>query len=135
MSALSREERSSILLQNIGKADCAVIAYQAVTGQPRAEAVEVMTRVAKYNPDTGTFRSGLIEAVRSQGYQVDMVPAEDLQRETPATFSLTHLDGMYLIHVETNKGGHVMALVNGDLHNSRTFWGWPIRAAERVVAP
>lgn len=113
-SSLTPEQRSEILLTNIDTSDCGVIALQAITGRKR-KPMEALAKKNGYSPTTGAPRGCLEKALESIGYRTRKL---DPRGETPATFSMTHENGLYLIYTE----GHVMALVEGDLHNSRGNW-------------
>lgn len=129
MSALTPEQRSEILLTNIDKADCGVIAFQAITGLCR-EAAEVKMEARGYSKTEGTPRGTVEAALKAEGYKIEARPLFDGGgRETAATFALTHEYGTFLIYTER----HVMALVDGDLHNSRGHWSREVELAEEVI--
>lgn len=134
---LSAERRSEILLTNISKDDCGVIAFQAVTGRPREEAMEIML-ASGYEPGKGTDSNGVELALKQLGYKVEPVPAPEVL-DTAATFALAHEYGTYVVHVVGRRGqktyGHVMALLDGDLHNARGFFGDPVVGVSKVTAP
>lgn len=114
-SKLTPEERSSITLTNILKSDCGVIAIQAVSGLPR-KAAELLAKRHGYTPTGGTPRGGIDAALAERGFV--LTPVEYEPKETAASFACRHEYGTYLIYVDE----HVMALVEGDLHNSRGAW-------------
>lgn len=124
-SSLTPEQRSEILLSNIATSDCGVIAFQAVTKAKRPVAEREMKR-AGYKPETGTPRGAIEKALRKRGYKTKDAP--DF-RQTPATFASTHEYGVYLVYTDR----HVMALVEGDLHNSRGHWHSPVEAITEVT--
>lgn len=132
-SSLSPERRSEILFTNIGDSDCGVIALQAVAGISRKKAERVLR---KHGWDEfGTPRGGLEAAAVELGFKVKQRP---VIRETPATFSAAHEYGSFFIYVTTKTlkgeyGGHVMALVNGDLHNSKGSWRIPCEQITEVT--
>lgn len=128
--SLSDREKSSYLLRNLSTSDCGVIALQAVTGWPRDEAEKVALEDAGYNPDRGTPRGGLEEALEMRGWQCDPAPFE-VGRDTTATFALRHEYGMYLVYTDD----HVMGLVDGNLTNSKGSWHRPVVQVSKVVAP
>jgi hypothetical protein len=118
-SQLTPEERSGILLTNILPYDCGVIALQAITRIPRVRAEELLT-VHGYDEE-GTPREALPTVLRAHGYKVNRdVPFQ--RHETAATFTTTHEYGTYLVFTNSARGRHVMALIDGDLHNSRSHW-------------
>lgn len=125
---MTPERRSEIWLNNIESKDCGVIAIQAITCLPRSEA-ELLARAFGYNPSSGIHPRGVEEALEANGY--DIVTA-NYEGHTAATFALTHEYGVYTVHVD----GHVMALVEGDLHNAKTnkFWHMPVIDASRITA-
>lgn len=126
MSGLSAERRSEIMLTNIDTSDCGVIALQAVTGLGRRESEELLTEKG-YRPKVGTPRGALEQSLKALGYTVRSIRPD--YRDTPATFSITHEYGRYLVYTED----HVMALVDGDLHNSRGSWRAPIQGIMEVT--
>lgn len=130
---LSREQRSEIYLTNIDTSDCAVIAIQAVTGLSRHEAEELALRHG-YVPAEGCVdkrpgmpRGGINEALKRYGFTLRRITPDP--GDTPATFSLCHEDGRYLVYIDK----HVMALVEGDLHNSRGCWSDPVEEIYEVT--
>lgn len=126
MSALTPEERAAYLHSNLDTSDCGVIAVQAITGLPYSDALE-LAKAHGYVPGEGTPRGGIDAALRDHGLDVQPVVV-DTQHETPATFTLKHEYGTYLLYTEA----HVMALIEGNLTNSRGNWGKPLEAARRV---
>ena len=134
---LSKEERSDVLLSNIDKDDCGVIAIQAVTKLGRTRCME-LALLAGYKPGEGTPPDGIEPMLADElDYKVEQVEVE--RGETAATFSMRNEYGIYLVHVQgqDRKGrayGHVMALVEGDLYNSRGFFGDPVAEVWKVDA-
>lgn len=126
MATTTRQKRSEIWLTNIESDDCGVIAIQAITALPRDEA-EALAYEFGYRANAGILPGGVASALKSIGYTIKRAQVE--RRETPATFALSHERGVYLIHVDA----HVMALVDGDLHNSRGSWHKPIMSIEQVT--
>lgn len=116
------------MLSNITESDCGVIACQAVTGLSRAEAERLCRERGDYEDGQGISRAGLSLALMSVGYKVEPVSCAG---DTAATFSMAHEYGKYLIYTE----GHVEALVEGDLYNTRRGSHKRVEEAFRVVAP
>jgi hypothetical protein len=126
-----RELRSDIFLENIEEADCGLIAIQAVTGMKRA-AVERLAE-EEFKGRTGMRRGSIEELLLQAGYSCETL-AVDPRLETPATFSLTHEWGRFLLYTNSPEGkGHVQALVEGDLHNARGSWSCPLLAVTKVT--
>lgn len=123
---LSPEERSEILLSNIDQKDCGVIAVQAITKLSRPTALKLMLERG-YDPATGTKRGIIERLLTSVGFRCEYRPEET--RGTPATFATTNEYGLWLVYVER----HVMALVEGDLHNSRGHWHSRLDGVTRVT--
>jgi hypothetical protein len=113
-SFLTPEQRSDILLSNICDKDCAVIAIQAITGYKR-RAAEQLARRFGYS-DTGMHRGNIEKALSDRGYT--LCPMTLNFGTTPAVFATTHEYGKFLVYTAQ----HVMALVDGDLYNSRGMW-------------
>lgn len=114
-SKLTPEERSDITLTNIDKADCGVIAIQAVTGLPR-RAAEMLAARHGWTKSGGIMRPGVDLALAERGYSLKPIVPEP--GETAATFAVRNEYGKFIIYVDA----HVMALIDGDLHNSRGAW-------------
>lgn len=127
-SSLSPEQRSEIMLSNITNSDCGIIAIQAITQMSRAESERLCREAGDHQDGEGISRLGLIFALRRVGYTCQPTLAE---RETAAVFATTHEYGTFLVFTD----GHVMALVEGDLHNGRSDWHAPVEEAYRVTAP
>lgn len=125
--ALTPERRSEIMLTNISESDCGVIAIQAVAGVSRERAERLCKEHGSYEPNRGTPRGGLERVLDYLG--VEFVEVEDYYNATPATLACEHPYGSYLVYVER----HVMALVDGDLHNSRGHWRTPVDGLTRLV--
>jgi hypothetical protein len=106
--------------------DCGVIAIQAVTGYKRSFARKLANAVG-YNPDKGMKRGTIEEALIKRGFKVNCYAPRP--GTTPATFAVSHESGSYLIYIES----HVMALVEGDLHNSRGSWRMPVDQITEVT--
>lgn len=123
--ALSPERRSEITFGNVTSDDCGVVALQAVADLKRAEAMAALLGKG-YEPGEGTTRGSVEEALRALG--IDCYTSYDIGGETPASFALDHDSGSYLLYIS----GHIMALVEGDLHNARGFWNAPLVKAVRV---
>jgi hypothetical protein len=126
MSKLSPERQSEIKLQNIDESDCGVIAIQALTHLPRSEAMAAAVKDAGYRDGFGVFRAGMKRALENLGYRCERIKPDP--GETVAVFAIRHEYGYYMIHTD----GHVMALVEGDLHNGRSDWHSPVEAAYKV---
>lgn len=124
---LTPEERSSIMLTNISTSDCGVIAIQAVTGLPRKRAEQLCKKHGKYDPEQGTPRGGLEAVLDKLGIDWEAMPYD--RNDTPATIAARDEYSTYLVYVEK----HVMALVGGDLHNSRGHWRSPVDGLTRLV--
>jgi hypothetical protein len=124
-SSLTPEQRSGITFSNIDGSDCGVIAIQAITGKPRKEAEELAAAFG-YRSGSGIMRGGIDTALRAVGYSVE--PVKVRPGTTPATFTINNEYGVFLVYTEK----HVMALVEGDLRNSRSFWRNPIEAVMKV---
>lgn len=126
MSSLTPEQRSEITFTNIDTSDCAVVAVQAITRLPRKDVEDLMS-LNGYHKVTGTPRSGTHKALHSLGFKLRELETD--RTDTPATFAMSHERGLYLIHIKQ----HVMALVEGDLHNSRGHWGSPVEQILEVT--
>jgi hypothetical protein len=126
-SSLSPERRSEIMLTNISKSDCGVIAAQAVTKLSRAAAESLVVEHGDYEYGVGISRGALNRALQHAGYVV--TPIEFDRGSTAATFVAGHEWGTYLIYTDT----HVMALVEGDLFNGSGDWHSPVEEAYIVV--
>lgn len=120
---LSPERKSEILLSNMSDSDCGVIALQAITGMRRQLAMKLMLKNG-YQPVLGTERGGVERALESKGYTVELVDEDEIYNETAASFAMSHPNGKYLVYTARPAEGftHVMALVDGDLSNSRGHW-------------
>ena len=127
-SSLSPERKSEITLTNITMTDCGVIALQAVTGLKRARAEAVAIDQAGYRPGHGVTRGGLNRALEKMGWKVDLV-ATERDRFTVATFAMDHEYGTYLLYTEQ----HVMAMIDGDVHNSKGTWRAPLEEAYKLT--
>lgn len=130
VSGLSDQQRSEIMLTNITEADCGVIAYQAVTGSKRPEAERLCIELGGYAPGKGIHRGGLNRALAAAGYSLTL-SANERDGFTVATFVFSNEYGKFLIYTHN----HVMALIEGDCHNSRGDWHSPIEEAFRVEGP
>lgn len=126
--ALTPEQEQEITLRNIGTSDCAVAALMAVTGWPRLKA-EPLLEAGGYRSDTGAPRGSIELALEQGGREALVQDRAGWHGDTPATFSMTHDVGLYLLYVE----GHVMALVDGDLHNAVHRWGRPLDGVTLVL--
>jgi len=126
MAPLTQAQRSEIWLTNIDTSDCGVIALQAVTGWSRKRAERELRKYGGYpSKETGgTPRGGIELALAANGVETESYPWA--KTDTVATFALRHDYGRFLIYVthERNgeRSGHVMALVDGDLPNSKGSW-------------
>lgn len=127
MTDLTREQRSEIYVQNVDGSDCAVVALQALLGISRTAADELAERHGYPAPLGGMLREDFRRAL-SEGCGGKLTEVAPDYGETAATFAVSHPDGRYAIHVD----GHVMALVDGDLYNGRSFWGYPVERAYRL---
>lgn len=126
---LTPAQRSEILLTNIAEKDCGVIALQALTGWRRRTAERRLAK-AGYTELMGTPRGALETALQAAGYSCDHRRVDpNVPKDTAATFTLTHEYGLWLVYVEN----HVMAVVEGDLHNSRGYWHAPVEAYTAVT--
>jgi hypothetical protein len=121
---LTPERRSEIVLENIKKDDCGIIALQALSGLPRTDAEIALTGV--YQPGVGVYTDDFLKVIKSLGFDLTRVPYE--YGDTVATFALRHEVGTYLIFVKK----HVISLVDGTPHNSRAEWHTPVLAVHRV---
>jgi hypothetical protein len=126
VTPLTPEERSDILLRNIDTSDCGVIALQAITSAGRAVCDAAAKEHANYRPGVGTPRGGLEKTLRRMGYRTQ--PVDPDPHDSVATFALRNEYGVFLIYTDK----HVMALVEGDLHNSVGSWSRPIEAITLV---
>jgi len=133
---LTPEKKAEILHANIGSSDCGVIAIQAITGK----SYKVCERAAKkfgYSPDGGAPRGSLEKALEHLGYKTKVI--QPGAGDTPATYSIMNEYGSFLIYVTTKSaktgeyGGHVMALVDGDLHNSKGSWRCAVEQITEVT--
>lgn len=127
-SSLSDEHRSEILLTNISTSDCGVIALQAITGMSRAEAEAVATEKAGYEHAVGVPRGGMNKCLRELGYELEFVAGMSAGFTT-ATFAFDHEYGTYIVYTDA----HVMAVIDGDAHNSRGDWHSPVELAYKVT--
>lgn len=128
---LSPERRSEILFQNIDTSDCGVIAIQAVTGWRRETAEKRMLK-AGYSKEGGAPRGTLEKVLAAHGFKNVVYRKVDPRepQATPATFAMVHEYGLWLVYVES----HVMALVDGNLHNaSPKHWHARVEAYSSVV--
>jgi|SRR6185437_5867310 len=126
---LSKEERSEILLSNIGGADCAVVALQAAIGLSRPEAVKLAKEHGwkEDGDDAGMYTHSIIEALRATGRKITRLRL-DQHSQTAAVFALQHEYGTFVIFTP----GHVAALVDGNLYNSRSSWSAEVEEAVSV---
>lgn len=115
MSSLTREQRSAITFENADTSDCGVVALMAVAKIKRARAERILKKFG-YTPSGGTPRGAIEQALRELKIGYEMTKPD--LRDTAATYSLSHEYGRFLLYVEC----HVMALVDGDLFNSRGHW-------------
>lgn len=120
---LTDERRSEITHENMDKLDCGVVALQAVTGWKRRTAIR---RLGKAYTETGTSRGGIELALIASGFTVEEVPRDP--SETAATFAVRRDTGSFLIYVSR----HVMALIDGELFNSRGYFRAPVESITKV---
>lgn len=125
-SSLTPEQRSEVVLTNISSADCGVVAAQAVTRLNRAETEKLVTEYGDYKHGIGISRGAMVRALKHAGYKLTHVPQD--HGETAAVFACRCEYGMYIVFTSN----HVMALVEGDLHNSRGDWHAPVELAYKV---
>lgn len=125
MTNLTPEQRSEITLRNIGGSDCGIIAVMALTELSRTKSERLCKDKGDWVEGEGISRIGLKLALCHAGYTCTLTPCEG---DTAATFSLTHEYGKYLIFTE----GHVAALVEGNLYNSRLGSHSPVEEVYRV---
>lgn len=125
---LTAEEKQAITLSNIDHKDCGVAALMAVTGWPRSKALPLLAACG-YDPDTGTTRGGIEAALDEGGVEYVQLDEGQWLGDTPATFTMTHEEGIYVLYVHK----HVMGLVDGDLHNSRSSWRAPLDGVTHVL--
>jgi len=112
---MNDQERSSIFHENVNKADCSVIAIQAVTGwtYPEAEALALRHGYGGgAESGKGMWRGQIEIALGEAGYKMRGVPVE-YGMETVATFAMDHPNGIYLLYTH----GHVGVMVDGDVFN------------------
>lgn len=119
---LTPEQRAGVLHSNLATSDCGVIALQAVTGLAYREA-EAALVAQGYGPDHGSPRGALEKALHLLGYTCTYsdVPCQTLRWEpgdTAATYALRQEYGTWLVYIPK----HVMALLDGNLTNSRGHW-------------
>jgi hypothetical protein len=127
-SSLSPERKSEIMLQNITRSDCGVIACQYLTGLPRQRAYELCVSIGHYEEGLGIERGRLNLVLQQIGYKLTLMPTS--HNETVATFALNHEYGSFLIYTKD----HVSAMVEGDLRNAKGDWHAPIEEAYKVEA-
>lgn len=125
-SSLSPEEKSSITLSNIDTSDCGVIAIQAISGIPRSAAARLAIKHG-YRPLHGTPRGGIDAALEELGFKLETILADG--RDTAASFAVSHEYGKYIVYIED----HVMALIEGDLYNSRGYFHSHVEAIRKVI--
>lgn len=125
---LTDEQHQAITHDNVEKSDCAVAALCAVTGWPRGIA-EPRLAEHGYDPNSGTPRGALEACLHQWGVEAVLVDPNEWGGDTPATFSMTHEYGTYLLYVDK----HVMSLVSGDLHNSKASWRLPLNGVTVVM--
>jgi hypothetical protein len=134
---MTDEERARIFRANIKDNDCGVIAAMTLADVTYEEA-EGAVILASQNSErgeyipgvTGTWRENLWAAIEllTGG---EMVEVEVPYNSTPSSFAMERPSGLFTVHVSK----HVMALADGDLHNSRSFWGYPVEAIRELVLP
>ena len=115
------------MFQNVGTSDCGVVALQAVTGLNRAKAEKLAKDQAGYVEGVGVMRGQLNAALMGSGYRLENVPVN--VGDTPATFSVTHEWGVYLLYT----CGHVMVLREGNLLNAKGEWRAELEDAIKVT--
>ncbi len=125
---ITPEERQAITHDNIGTADCGVAALMAVTGWPRGVA-EPRLALHGYDAQAGTTRGGIEACLEEHGVECVLVDPNEWGGDTPATFSMTHEHGIYVLYVDR----HVMALVQGDLYNAKASWRMPLNGVTVVL--
>lgn len=128
MSQLSDERKSEITLTNISTSDCGVVALQAVTGLSRAEAEAVATEKAEYKHGVGVPRGALNRCLRELGFELEYVAGQSAGFTT-ATFAMDHEYGTYIVYTDA----HVMALIDGNPHNSKGSWHEPVELAYKLT--
>jgi hypothetical protein len=116
------------MLSNIDTSDCGVIAIQAATKMNRDSAFKLASDYG-YAAGVGIDRGAIETALVSIGWTCE--PMDVYRNATPATFAMSHEYGLYLVYVDK----HVMALVNGDLHNGKGSWGQPIEQVTKIIPP
>jgi len=127
MTPLTDEQYAEVFKGNISTSDCGVVAFQAVTGLPYVEAEQRMTDHGGYTPGSGTPRGGIELALAMLGYDAEVVELET--QESPASLAVREEYGSFLIYIDT----HVMALVEGNLYNARSFTGSPVEAFIKIT--
>jgi hypothetical protein len=127
-TTLPPERRSEILFQNIAKSDCGVIALQAITGLKRETAERLAVEIGGYTPEEGTPRSGLDRVLGKLSVQHSPVAYADIRGVTAASFAMFNEYGRFLVYTPA----HVMALIDGDLLNSRSFFHDPVEAVTKI---
>jgi len=105
-----------------------VVACQAITKLPRAEAERLCIDIGRYAPGEGIARGGLNKVFMNIGYKLTMLRTWEEPGLTVASFALAHEYGLFLVYTER----HVSALVDGDLHNAKGDWHAPVEEAYRV---
>ena len=125
---LAPEQRQAITFANIDFKDCGVAALMAVTGWPRDKALPLLATCG-YDPDSGTTRGGIEAALTEGGLEHVQLDPSSWAGDTPATFTMTHEEGLYVLYVHK----HVMGLVDGDLYNGGSSWRMPLDDVTHVL--
>ncbi len=117
--------------------DCTVVATAAVCGVSYEEAHAACAKLGR-KPRKGMPHLKYIEAIKSLGFEVELVPAEkfiakypgnhknlkSITTHHPARFNNVWRDGgRYIL----NSRGHVSACINGELHD------WAVGRMKRVM--
>jgi len=129
MGIVTNERQSEILLQNLDYRDCGIVAIQALTGLPRKNALKLAIEESGYDPEIGIYRGDLERSFRAVGYTVSNYPLEP--GTSVASFAIENERGSFIVYIEK----HVMALVDGDLFNSRGSWFDQVEMVKKVVRP